>query len=188
MRHRYFELHDDVDVPGRWHLSDPVDGELRALDDIWQFTEGRQVAVGQQLRIPVDVPGRALDFTLAGASVPILHVRTVPLFLERAPGDVQVLPVSIEGQPDQYCILVATRCIPCLDEAASRVQFWLPEDGLPEKVGQYSSVRDLHVDPERVGEAHVFRVEGWPGPLIVSEDIKQALERLGATGMKFTAV
>ncbi|WP_323383025.1 imm11 family protein [Myxococcus dinghuensis] len=46
----------------------------------------------------------------------------------------------------------------------------------------------MHLDPSRVGQAHVFRVEGWLGPLIVSEDLKQALERLGATGMKFTEV
>jgi hypothetical protein len=39
-----------------------------------------------------------------------------------------------------------------------------------------------------VGDAKVFRTEGWTLALIVSEDIKQALERIKATGVKFTPV
>jgi hypothetical protein len=34
----------------------------------------------------------------------------------------------------------------------------------------------------------VFRTEGWAGTLIVSEEIKEALERMGATGTKFEEV
>jgi hypothetical protein len=68
------------------------------------------------------------------------------------------------------------------------VQRWTPEDGLPEKVGQYYAVDDLRIDKAKVGEARVLRPEGWAGTLIVSEDIKVALERLGATGVRFTEV
>jgi hypothetical protein len=32
------------------------------------------------------------------------------------------------------------------------------------------------------------RPEGWEGTLIISEDIKNALERMGATGPKFEEV
>jgi hypothetical protein len=39
-----------------------------------------------------------------------------------------------------------------------------------------------------LGDAGVFRLEGWAGSLIVSENIKQALERVGATGVKFEEV
>lgn len=188
MHHRFFELYDDVGIPGRWHLTNPVDSQGREVEDPWQFTEGRSVTVQDRLRIPIEVPGRALDFTLAGLSVPVVHVRVASLFTELASQDVQILPVELDGRPEQFCILVATRLIACIDEKASRVQFWRPEDGLPEKVGQYSSVRDLHIDPTKVGSARVFRARGWPGPLIVSEDIKQGLERLGVSGVKFTEV
>jgi len=34
----------------------------------------------------------------------------------------------------------------------------------------------------------VFRCEGWPGALIVSGEIKDALERVGATGTRFEEV
>jgi hypothetical protein len=49
-------------------------------------------------------------------------------------------------------------------------------------------VDGLHIDKTKVGEARVFRLEGWAGSLIVSENIKQALERVGATGVKFEEV
>ncbi|AKF84451.1 hypothetical protein SAMN05443572_114108 [Myxococcus fulvus] len=188
MLRRFFELHDDVALPERWHLADPLGQEGPRPGDVWRYTEGLPVQVGRGLRIPVEVPGRPLDFSLAGMSVPVVHVRLAPVFLERAPGQVQLLPVGIEGQPEQYCILVATRLVDCLDEAASRVRRWEPEDGLPEKVGQYSSVRDLRVDAARVGDAVLFRVKGWPGPLIVSEDLKRALEDVKATGLQFLPV
>jgi hypothetical protein len=49
-------------------------------------------------------------------------------------------------------------------------------------------VDDLRIDPSKVGDAKVFRTEGWDIVLIVSEDIKQALERMKATGVKFKQV
>jgi hypothetical protein len=110
------------------------------------------------------------------------------LLSEMAPDDVQLIPVDIEGQPDQYLLLVATRRLRCIDEKASQVQFWKPEDGLPEMVGQYYAVDDLHIDKAKVGKARVLRPEGWEVALIVSEDIKKALERMGATGTKFKEV
>jgi hypothetical protein len=83
---------------------------------------------------------------------------------------------------------VATRLIRCIDEAASEVSFWKPEHGVPEKVGQYMGVDRLRIDKTQVGNAKVFRPEGWEVVLIVSEEIKDALERLGTTGTRFEEV
>jgi hypothetical protein len=83
---------------------------------------------------------------------------------------------------------VATRLIRCIDEQASRIELWTHEDGVPHKVGQYASVRDLRIDKAKAGSVHVLRCEGWSSPLIVSEDIKDALERMGATGTRFEEV
>ncbi len=110
------------------------------------------------------------------------------MLAERAPGDVQLLPADIEGQPDQYLVLVATRLIRCIDEAASHVRFWKPEHGVPEKVGHYMGMARLRIDKTQVGNAKVFRPEGWSGTLLVSEEIKDALEQLGATGTRFEEV
>jgi hypothetical protein len=153
-----------------------------------QFRIGAPVHIQERLRVPVEIVGKPLDFTEAGIRIPVVHVRVASMLAELAPDDVQLIPVDVEGQPDQYLILVATRLIRCIDEQASRIELWTHEDGVPDKVGQYFSVRDLRIDKAKVGSAKVFRCEGWPGPLIIAGEIKDALERMGATGTRFEEV
>ncbi|MFP2904049.1 imm11 family protein [Pyxidicoccus sp. 3LFB2] len=111
------------------------------------------------------------------------------MFAELAPDDVQLFPVEVEGQPEPYFILNATRLVKCIDDSAcEEAKYFKPEDGQPEKTGTYRSVMGLRIDKSLVGNVKVFRTWGWPLALIVSEPIKEALERTGATGMKFTEV
>jgi hypothetical protein len=187
MPRRFFRLADDVNFPHRWHLAMPRDPQDRKVDD-GQFMRGAPVRITERLRIPVEIAGKPLDFTEAGISIPVVHVRAASVFAELAPEDVQLLPVDVEGQPEQYLILVATRLIRCLDEQASRIELWTHEDGVPHLTGQYSSVRDMRIDKSKVGSAQVLRCEGWEGPLIVSGEIKDALEHMGATGTRFEEV
>jgi len=187
MPQRFFRLSDDVHARHRWHLKTPVDGEGRKVND-WDFKQGRAVSISGRLKIPIGVVGRPLDYSEAGVRIPVVHIKVASLLMELAPDDVQLIPVDIEGQPEQYSILVATRRIRCIDEKASRVQFWTPEDGAPHKVGTYWAVDDLHIDKAAVGNARVFRPEGWEVALIVSGEIKDALERMGATGTRFEEV
>ncbi|WP_225414061.1 imm11 family protein [Stigmatella hybrida] len=187
MPQRFFRLSDDVNVPHRWHLNTPTDSQGQQVDDR-QFTCGTPVHITERLRLPIEIAGNPLDYSEANVFLPVVHVRLAAMFSELAPDDVQLLPVDMEGQPDQYLILIATRLIRCIDETASRIQLWTHEDGLPEMVGRYASVRDLRIDKAKVGSAQVFRCEGWTGPLIVSGEIKNAMERMGATGTRFQEV
>jgi hypothetical protein len=185
---RYFDLSDDVYVAERWQLGSPVDEHGQEVDP-WQFTKGHPVQVQGRLRVPLEAKGIPLDFTLAGLDTPVVHVKVASIFAELAPNDVQLLPVDVEGQPEQLSILVATRLIQCIDEKASEeVRHWKPEDGRPDKVGKYRVVAGMRIDPSKVGDAKVFRTWGWSIALIVSEEIKEALERLGATGTRFKEV
>jgi hypothetical protein len=187
MSQRFFKLADDVYVPHRWHLDTPIDRQGRKVFD-WDFKRGAPVHVEGRLKIPIEIAGRSLDFSEAGIRIPVVHVKVASMLAERATGDVQLIPADIEGQPDQYLVLVATRLIRCIDEEASEVSFWTPEHGVPDKVGQYMGVDRLRIDKVKVGGAKVFRPEGWEVALIVSEEIKDALERMGATGTRFEEV
>jgi hypothetical protein len=176
-------------VPGRWSLGIPTGLQGREVEDPWIFKKGQPVPDLGRLMLPVNLPGRALDFSWGGIGTPVVHVKVAALLSELAPEDVQNIPVEIQGYPDQFCILVATRLIQCIDDQASgEVQRWTPEDGRPEKTGQYRDVDDMRIDPSRVGGAKVFRTWGWSIALIVHEEIQSALTRMGATGMKFEAV
>ncbi len=82
-----------------------------------------------------------------------------------------------------------THLVKCInDEASEEVEYWTPEDGRPEKVGQYQGVHGMRIDPAKVGDAKIFRTWGWTIALIVDEEIKQSLMRIGATGTKFVEV
>jgi len=189
MTRRFFDLSDDVQLRGRWELGVPTDLAGCEVVDPWMFRKGQHVADPGRLSLPVEREGKALDFSLIGFSTPLVHARVAAVFMELAGSDVQVIPVEIPGHSDRFRILVATRLLECVDDAASeRVERWTAEDGRPEKVGQYRDVRGLRIDPARVGDAKVFRPWGWSVALIVSEDLKQALERLGATGTHFVEV
>ncbi len=168
----------------------PTDDQGREVEEWWRFTEGHPVTLEQPLRVPLREHGGApLDYSEAGISIPIVSSRVAMLLTELAPGDVQLLPVEVESQPDPFYILVAARLVKCIDdERSEEVQYWKPEDGRPERVGQYRSVFRMRIDPIQVGDAKVFRTWGWTSALIVSEDVKQALERMCATGLKFTEV
>lgn len=183
MPRRFYELSSDVQIPGRWYLGDPLE------EDPWQFTEGHSVRVASPLTVPIYQPGRPLEFSLSGTGIPIVHARAASVFAELAPGDVQLLPVDVTGEPGPFGILVATHLIRCIDDQRStEVLFWTPEDGQPDKVGEYRSVYGLRIDPTPVGTAQVFRPWGWPVALIVSEALKEALERARVTGVHFTEV
>jgi hypothetical protein len=190
MSRRYFDLSQDVQIPGRWYLGDPAELSGQELEDPWVFTDGRPAQVEGRIKVPVYQPGKPLDFSLAGVSVtPVVHAKVATLFTDLAPHDVQVIPVVVDSQEEPFFILVATRLIRCIDDRRStEVLYWKPEDGRQEKVGQYRDVYGMRIDPEKVGDAKVFRTWGWTVALIVSEEIKEALERIGATGTKFEEV
>jgi len=189
MPKRYFDLADDVYLPGRWELGHPLDQAGHQLEDPWQFRVGEPVRFEGHVQLPLKRPGTPLDFSHAAFSIPVVHVRVASLLAEIAPNDVEIVPVGIEGQPDQFCILNATRLVRCIDDKTSgEVRYWRPEDGRPEKTGQYRAVYRMRIDPSKVGDAKVFRTWGWTVALIVSEEIKEALERIGATGAKFKEV
>ena len=187
---RYFNLRTDMDIRDRWLPGEATNAQGHEIDDIWQFADGCPVQVNERLTIPVGHPGVVQDFSTSSVGgTPIVHKRVANVFRELAPGDVQFIPVEVEGQSEPYFILVATRTIRCIDDQQSaEVKYWLPEDDRPELTGTYRAVYGMRIDTTKVGDAKVFRPWGWNVVLIVSEDLKDALERSGATGMAFREV
>ncbi|MCP3136720.1 imm11 family protein [Pyxidicoccus xibeiensis] len=186
---RFYELTDDMSIQGRWLLGVPRDEQGREIEEPWLFTDGATVADSRHLRLPVVVPGSALDFSRAAFAIPVVHHRVATRLAELAPSDVQFVDATVQGQTESFCILVATQLVKCIDDKASaEVEYWREADGRPEKVGRYRKVAGMRVDPLKAGQAKVFRPWGWSVSLIVGEDIKQALEEMGATGVRFTEV
>lgn len=185
---RYYELDDDRYHPGRWHLRSPVDEHGQKINP-WQFDAGQWLAPQGTIRFPVRPDGVELDFSWAAFSILVVTRRFVRLFERLGIQEVQFLPVQVENHAGPYFILNTLRTVRCIDEArCAEVRHYKPEDGQPEKVGEYKDVRGLRIDPTKVGDARIFRPWGWSLALIVSEDLKQALEHEGLTGTRFVEV
>src|SRR5690606_30425219 len=111
------------------------------------------------------------------------------VFAELAPSDIQLIPVSVDSQAERYFILNSLRVVKCIDDAACKeVQRYTEQDCQPDLVGEYRNVVGMKIDASKVGATRVFRPWGWPVVLVVSEEIKEALERTSTTGIKFEEV
>ncbi len=190
MERRFFRLGIDVEVVGRWLLGEPTHPTGQELEDVWAFSYGRPVEVRERLLVPMDQPGRPLDFDTAGVGQsPIVNARVANVLREMASHDVQLFPVEIQGQAERYHLVNVARTVRCIDDRASaEVQLYRAGDGRPERVGEYRSVIGLRIDKSKVGDARVFRLWGWSPPIIVDEEIKTALERVGLVGGRFDEV
>jgi hypothetical protein len=183
---RYFELWDDMEVPGRWVLSQlDVDEHARRVDP-WLFDKGRVLHLEGRPVLGISHPGIPLDFSLTELATPVVTERFVSLFEQLELGrEVQFIPALVEGRAEPYFILNVLQVIQCIDDArCEEVGYWTPEDGIPELVGKYEKVRGLKVDPTRMGDISICRPWGWTGAIIVTERIKLAMERAGITGLE----
>jgi hypothetical protein len=174
MLKRYFEVFDDVSLPGRWEL-----------------VRGAPVSPPSGiLHIPLCQPGSPLEFSfLVGGPVPVVGPRLAEVLETLAPGETQLFPARIESQDGPYYVVNVARTARCIDDRLARqVKLWRPEDGQPEEVGQYRNVRGMRIEPARAGEAMIFRPWGWTVALVVSDELKDAMERVGATGARFSPV
>ncbi|HEX8702907.1 MAG TPA: DUF1629 domain-containing protein [Myxococcaceae bacterium] len=185
---RYFDLLDNTRIPGRWQLASPLDGQQNELDP-WQFKQGQVLDLGCVPRFTLDIPGTPLDFSWAAFSIPVVHARVVELFESMRVDGVQFIPAQVEGRSEPWYILNALQIIRCIDDArCEQVQYWKPEDNRPDKLGQYRAVHGLRIDPAKVGNARIFRTWGWKVALIISEDLKVAMETAGLSGTRFVEV
>jgi hypothetical protein len=185
---RYFELWDDMLFPGRWVLTQlNVDDRGQTLNP-WQFRQGAHLRLDGRPVLGISHPGVPLDFSLTGFATPVVSGNVVSLFERLGLNqEVQLIPAVLEGQKKSYFILNVLPVISCIDDArCEEARYWTPQDGDPELVGKYMTVRGLKVDPASMGDTSICRPRGWTGAIIVTERIKQAMEREGITGPRFT--
>ena len=189
MMKRYFELYEDMSSPERWVLHDTLDAHGKKVG-ARLYLNAVPIRFDGRLRVPILHPGSPLDFSFADSGdFPVVTEKVASTLAELAPDDVQLYPVEVDSRPEPYFLVNVARQVKCIDdETSEEVLYWKPEDNRPDLLGQYRSVGGMRINPSKVGNAKVFRTWGYPAALLVAEDVKEALERTGATGLEFTEV
>lgn len=192
----WFRLTQNVYAPDGtdgWVFQGPFDEKGARLVDPWRYTDGRRLDVTDMTGTPTfqiaQPAGSPLDFNISALGTPVVPERVVRIFEHLGIQDVQFLPAKVTSHSEPWFILNVTRVVRCIDDArCSEVMYWKPEDGQPKKVGTYRAVYDMRIDPTKAEGAHIFRPWGWLIAIIVSQDIKEALEQEHVTGTKFIPV
>lgn len=178
----YFDLFADMSISHRWYLGEIVlpDGREPVLDG------GKRARLPGPLSTHIHHPGPPLDFCLSSFNVPVASkalARAVELV---AGDDVQCFDLHIPGHPG-HMVLNSTRALKVVNEQHSEFSKWKRRDHRPDLTGTYHSMTRLTlrtgVIPPRT---HFFRVRGWEVALIVSEELKVAMEAVGCRGATFT--
>lgn len=181
---RIYKAVDDLRVPGRWFLGRIYDSKGHELNPN-HFTRGVPVRVDPPIEVHLRDVGRPLDFTFADLDAPIVTPAVAEVFLRLAPNETEVIPARVESVEGEFALLNVTRKLRCLDERRSEIMWWGPEDGRPDKVGQYQMISRFVIVASTVQECPMFRIDGWEVALLVQEELKIELERLGVRGLRF---
>lgn len=154
------------------------------------FGEGVLLAEPGPMMAQVEQPGERRTFVFTGIDrVPIVNEAAANVFRTLAPDDVQLFPVTVEGESERHFIVNAVKVIDCIDEANCReVHHYNPGDPFPEYAGEYRWIYGLRIDAAKTEGARVFRPMRFKTALIVSETIKDALEKVGGLGVSFERV
>jgi hypothetical protein len=188
-----YELFFDA-TPDPWSLGDP-----QPSIDSWPFRRGERVEPPDDLHVPVKRAGRALDVTIRGVRIIVVTERIGALIDKVAPGDVQRIPVHVEGTDGRYEVLHVLTRMDCVDWEHTCAQA-KNEEGRYES-GTLASLAslidrdknlyrhvmnaDMTLKTDGIAGPRIFRVVGWDLWPVVTEDLKVALERERPSGLEF---
>jgi hypothetical protein len=184
MRNQFYDIVSDMHIAKRWFLDEPRTEAGEEVDGR-DFTQGRAVKVSGPLFITSYEKGKRLDFTFAAFEYPVVTRRIGNILQGIAGEDIQLIPAHVTGSDEYYDILNVVSVVDALDESRSHVERWTSEMGRPDKIGKYSLVAEIKIDPARTHGHRLFRLKGWEIALIASEEVKKALEAEGVTGIRF---
>jgi hypothetical protein len=178
-----------ADVP-QWLVSTPTPASGGEFDEPWMFAEGCLLPSPGPIKVQIAHPGEKRTFVFSVIEkAPIVSEAVANVFRMLAPDDVQLFPVTVEGESGRYFVANARKTIDCIDEANCReVHLYDPDDPDSERRGAYRWIYGLRIDPAKTEGARVFRPKRFKTAFIVSEEIKAALERVGNLGVSFERV
>lgn len=144
------------DVP-QWLIDTPTPASGEAFDEPWMFAEGRVLEEPGRMKAQVSAAGQRRAFVFSSIErAPIASEAVANVFRTLAPDDVQLFPVSIEGEAEPYFVVNAIKAVDCIDEERClEVQHYL-EGSFPEYAGEYRWIYGLRIAPSKTEARRSF--------------------------------
>jgi hypothetical protein len=173
---RYFRLIDDMSAVERWYLEGPTGPGGAWLGAA--LSRGMPYAGPVPVECRVHHSGRELELTLTEDTVPIVNQRVATILQREAERDIQLIPATVQGSGSALWAVNILAAPDCIDESRSaEVRRFTAEDALPDRVGEYSQIGGLRIDPSRAEGHAILRPRWWWVAVIVSAPLEGALRR-----------
>jgi hypothetical protein len=159
---------------------------LRGIElDPRLFTEGKRYLGESNLEILVRHGTQPLDFTLGSFDMPVVIPSLAKHLQDLCPEALQVIPAAVTKIDRAVAILNVLDVRDAIDEQHSEITWWTKEDGLESKIGTYAGIGRIVLVRKRIDGAMMLRLKNWELPLIVSEQIKDAIQSAQTSGVEF---
>jgi len=178
----FYSLNDDINFPDRWYLGDVINVDNWSLLKFVDTNKTYQVKIYQL--------GQQMDFSQNEAYGVCIVSEKFKQALAGIP-DVNFAKAEVvDSEVDtEYYIMSVPSVVKCIDEERSEFQKFEVNDPVrPDKAGEYRGFFKMVVNRQACESNSVFRVAGFDIEIIVSSEIKKALEKENVTGLKFKQV
>lgn len=184
---RLYRVHFNSEDCDQWALGEPSDNDGNPLGGL--FRAGTIAPLRPDILVPIAELGEPREFNFAGTGALVVTERVGKLIDHLAEGDVQRIPVRIDGAEEVYEILNILQVRDCIDANATRGDRWKEgETSDVAKVGTWFLIDQLRLNGENIPRYSIFRVAGYLSAVIVTEGLKSSLDQAGVEGLVYEDV
>jgi len=177
----YYDISIDKAKKRYWFISDLHKQDGEKIDE-FVFQYGKEVAIDGELFYNIEIQGAVPDLCFASVNASPVVCQNIANEIKELVNDaVQILPVNVIGCQQKFFIINPLRIFDCIDMTNSQyMEFNQPP--LP----KHSFIK-LIIDESKVS-AHIFRPKNWEIAFIVSDKVKNILEKYNMDDIIFKKV
>lgn len=185
---KYFRIISD-DKMNKWRLSMRWKRDGQPID-VWSYVMGR---AGQRDPKPlayIERDGDRIELNFAlGEGVPIVSSRVAETLAQIEGGNLERIPVTIEGDDRDWEIINSLPHLDAIDHSKSHICYYPLSHTDATRAGMPQSVEQLILDPTRIQDRQLFRLKEWDVVLMASERVLDALATINSlSGVSCTEV
>jgi hypothetical protein len=190
MRRNFFSFWQDMTINDQWVLGQSVGTDGTRIYG-WHFTMGIPYSGPLPATCKPYQEGREMPVSFGGLDAPYLEKSIADAIVKIDPSAVQIFPVSVLGAKNTYEIVNVVVVLDAIDKS-SVIEHYSDEDirEEPDRALRFKTVWNLVLDSSKIPlDRHIFRLQRSLSKVIVSEDVKLAIESACPKhGGKFVAI